>query len=131
MANKVKVLDKLYRNLKQLGFTVSYGDESVVVDNGSNDLTLSYVDAVVQAPMGGVDGSVTPFLGIGVAKPGKIKVKSASSASDDITDVMDSAVAAQVLVMVAGFANDIVLENSDASFSEELRGHADLLGMGS
>ena len=131
MGNKIQVLDKLYRNLKQLGLTVSYGDESVVVENGSNDLTISYVDKEIQKPMGGIDGQVTPFLGIGVAAPGQLKMKSAISTADDMSDVLDGAVAAQVFAMLCGFANDMVLENSDASFSAEIRGHADLLGMGS
>jgi hypothetical protein len=132
MANSKQVLQKLARNAKMVGLTVnSESQVAVVIENGSNDLTLSYVDASFSpSVVGGVDASVSPFLGIGVGAPGKVKIKSASNASGDITDVMDSAVAAQVLALCASLANDVRLENSDASFSADLRGHSDLLGMG-
>lgn len=131
MSNKVQILDKIQRNAQQLGITVnSNSGSAVVIENGSNDITISYVDADLQAPMGGVDGSATPFLGIGTANPGKIKMKTAISTADNVTDVLDGTVAVQVFQLLCGFANDIQLENSDASYSEDFRGHADLLGMG-
>lgn len=131
MANRKQILDKIARNLDMLGIPESRGAaNSVIVDNGSNDLTISYVDASIQLPMGGVDGSVTPFLGIGVANPGKIKIKSAILTAGTIADVIDSIMAARVLAVCAGMANNIVLENSDASFSGEIRGDVDNLGMG-
>lgn len=132
MANSAAILQKLARNAKMLGLTVnSQSQVAVVIENGSNDLTISYVDASFSpAVVGGVDSSVSPFLGIGVGNPGKIKIKSASTAADSIADVIDSAVAAQVLAMCAAMANDIVLENSDATFSANLRGHSDLIGLG-
>lgn len=132
MVNSAAILQKLARNAKMLGLTVnSQSQVAVVIENGSNDLTISYVDASFSpAVVGGVDSSVSPFLGIGVGNPGKIKIKSASTAADSIADVIDSAVAAQVLAMCAAMANDIVLENSDATFSANLRGHSDLIGLG-
>ncbi len=132
MANKRHVLDKLARNAEQLGLTVNSRGSAgeIVIDNGSNDLTISYVDASIQAPMGGVSDASAPYLGIGVAAPGKIKIKSSSTAADAISDVIDSLVAAKVLAMCASLANNIVLENSDATFSGEIRGHSDLLGLG-
>ena len=131
MANRKQILAKLARNAAQIGLTVvSQSDTAVVIDNGSNDLTVSYVDASIQSPMGGVSDAAAPFLGIGIANPGKIKIKSASTANDDMSDILDSAVAAKVLCLCAGNANNIILENSDASFSAEIPGHPDLLGMG-
>ena len=125
------LLDKIARNCRQLGLTVnSHSGTAVVVENGSNDLTVSLVDASILAPMGGVSGAVSPFLGIGVAAPATIKVKSASTAADTIADVLDSAVAAKLLKMLGGFANDVLLENSDATFSLTLRGHPDFVGLG-
>ena len=127
MANSKQILAKIARDAAMLGLTVnSQTASAVVIENGSNDLTISYVAASIQAPMGGVDPSVSPYLGIGVANPGKIQIKSASTATDTIADVLDSLVAAKVLALCAGFANDIRLENSDATFSGEIRGHADL-----
>jgi hypothetical protein len=122
---------KIARNATQLGLTVnSNSGQAVVIENGSNDLTVSYVAPSIQAPMGGVDPSVSPFLGVGTVNPGQLKLKSSISTADTIADVIDSAVAAKVLHMLGGFANDVVLENSDAAFAMTIRGHADLLGMG-
>lgn len=131
MANSVQILAKIARNAAQLGLTVnSQSATAVVIENGSNDLTVSYVNASIQSPMGGVDPSVSPFLGIGTANPGKIKIKSATNANGDMTDVLNTATAAKVLAICAAFANDIVLENSDASASAEIRGHSDVIGLG-
>ena len=131
MANSRQVLAKIARNAAQLGLTVnSQSATQVVIENGSNDLTVSYVDASIASPQGGVDPSVSPYLGIGVGNPGKIKIKSSSTANNDMSDIVDSLVAAKVLAVCAAFANDIVLENSDASFSGEIRGHADVIGLG-
>jgi hypothetical protein len=132
MANSAAILQKLARNAKMLGLTVnSQSQTAVVIENGSNDLTIGYVDASFSpAVVGGVDSSVSPFLGIGVGNPGKIRIKSAANAAGTIADVLDSVVAAKVLAMCASMANDIALENSDASFSAVVRGHSDLIGMG-
>lgn len=132
MANSAAILHKLARNAKMLGLTVNSESQSaVVIENGSNDLTISYVDASFSpSVVGGVDSSVSPFLGIGVGNPGKIKIKSAINTVGDMTDILDSAVAAKVLAMVAALANDIRLENSDASASADIRGHSDIIGLG-
>ena len=132
MANSKQILAKLARNARQIGLTVvSESQTAVVIDNGSNDLTLSYVDASFSpAVVGGVDGSASPYLGIGVGNPGKVKIKSAINTAGTIADVTDSLIAAKVLALCASLANDITLENSDASFSDDVRGTVDLLGMG-
>lgn len=132
MSQSAQILAKLARNASNLGLTVnSQTQTAVIIDNGSNDLTISYVDASFSpAVVGGVDPANSPYLGAGVNSPGKIKIKSASTAADDMTDILDSATAAQVLAMCASMANDITLENSDATFTAEIRGHSDLRGMG-
>ena len=131
MANKKAVLDKIARNLDMLAIPNSRGSANeVIVDNASNDLTISYIDASIQSPMGGVSDAASPFLGIGIANPGKLKIKSSSTAADTIADVIDSIMAARVLAVCAGMANNIVLENSDATFSGEIRGDVDNLNMG-
>lgn len=131
MGMSKQILAKLARDAAQVGLTVtSQSSTAVVISNGSNNLTLSYVDASIQAPMGGVDPTVSPYLGIGIANPGKIKIKSAIATAGTIADVTDSLVAAKVLALCAGFANNILLENSTATFAGEIRGHADLIGMG-
>jgi hypothetical protein len=131
MANSVQILAKIARDAAQLGLTVnSQSATAVVIENGSNDLTISYVAASIQAPMGGVDPTVSPYLGIGVANPGKIKI-SAPTTTDTVPAVIDSVVAAKVLCLCAGFANDLQLaSDAGATVVAEIRGHADLIGMG-
>lgn len=125
------IMAKIERNARQLGLTiVSSSGTNVVIDNGSNDFTVSYVQPTITAPMGGVDGSASPFLGIGVVSPGQLKMKSAIATAGTIADVMDSLIAARVVHMLGWMANDIVLENSTASFTATLRGHSDVLGAG-
>jgi hypothetical protein len=126
-----QLMAKIERNARQLGLTVlSNSGSAVVIDNGSNDLTVSYVAPTITAPMGGVDPANSPYLGVGVVQPGSLKLKSSSTAADAISDVLDSLVAAKVLHMLGGFANDVLLENSDATYTATLRGTVDLLGMG-
>ena len=126
------ILHKMARNAAMLGLTVNSESQSaVVIENGSNDLTISYVQPVFSpAVVGGVDDSASPFLGIGAGNPGKLQITSSIHAAGSIADVIDSVVAAKVLAMLASLANNIVLQNSDASFSAEIRGNSDLIGMG-
>lgn len=111
MANKVQILDKIQRNCEQLGIAVSRTDAETLVAAG---MTITYVEADIEKPMGGVDDQISPFLGIGVANPGVINIDKDPSSLDEF----------RVLRVVAGMANDIVLP------AGRLEGHADLLGMG-
>lgn len=132
MANSAAILQKLARNAKMLGLTVnSQSQTAVVIENGSNDLTISYVDAVFSpAVVGGVDSSISPYLGIGVGNPGKIKISGATT-TDTVAAVIDTAVAAKVLCMCAAMANDIQLaSDAGATVVADIRGHSDLIGMG-
>jgi hypothetical protein len=81
MAQKKQVLDKIARNLEVMGEQVSRGSASeVIVENGSSDITISYVDPVISPSMlGGVDGSQSPFLGIGQGNPGKLTLRVAGA----------------------------------------------------
>jgi hypothetical protein len=129
MANSKQILAKIARDAEQLGLTVnSQSQSAVVIENGGNDLTVSTVDASIQSPMGGVDPAASPFLGIGVAAPCKIKIKGSAGATFALT--MDTLVAAKVLALCAGFANDIQLSGSGDENLGVIRGHADLIGMG-
>lgn len=121
MANTVQILDKIERNCKQLGLTTSRTSSSVLVAEG---MTITYSAAVIQSPMGGIDGSVNPFLGIGVANPGKIAINLGGADLSTLAKV-------QVLHVCAGHANSIVLSNAlTGAVNGEIQGHADLLGMG-
>jgi hypothetical protein len=131
MANKVQILNKLQRNLTQLGLTINSNDGvTLVVENGANDLSVTYVDAVIARPMAGVDPTVPPFLGIGTANPGQIKITSAGHGAVAMSDILDTAIAAQVFAECMGFANDVLLSNDYASFTAVIRASADLRGLG-
>lgn len=129
MANKKQVLDKIARNLDQLGIANTRGSANeVILDNGSNDLTISYVDASIAAPMGGVDGNVSPYLGIGIAAPGTIKLKFQAAT---IAACLDTAKVIQALAVCAAQANDLLMEDSAGSPNQvRIRGQVDLLMMG-
>jgi hypothetical protein len=122
MANSKQVLAKLARNARQIGLTVnSESQTAVVIENGANDLTISYVDASFSpSVVGGVSDSASPYLGIGVGNPGKIAISSADAAL--------SANGMKVLALCAAMAND--LQVSLNAVVTEIRGHSDLLGMG-
>jgi len=130
MANITSIMNKFARNAQTIGLTVVSQDAShVVISNGSNNLTIGYVVAAILPPMGGVDPAVSPFLGIGIANPGQLSLFGATGTT--IGTLIDSAVAAQVLQLLSGFANDIVLFSSDGSTQlARLRGDSDNLGMG-
>jgi len=129
MGNSVQILAKIARDAAQIGLTVnSQSNTAVVIENGANDLTISYVPAAILAPMGGIDNSISPYLGIGVGNPGKIKIKGAAGATFALT--IDSIIAARVLALCAGFANDIQISGSGDEDLGVVRGHPDLLGLG-
>ncbi len=130
MANGKQILDKIARNLGQLGIAVTKDVNAVVIQvAGAADLTISYQAADIAAPMGGVSGDVSPFLGIGTANPGKIVIKGATG-DTAIAHIIDTAVRAQVFAVCAAFANDLVIQANDGSVLAEIRGHADLFGLG-
>lgn len=112
MANDVQILDKIQRNCEQLGISVSRTDAETLVAAG---MTITYSEAVIDKPMGGIDDSVSPFLGIGVANPGKLELDSIPSSLDEF----------RVLRIMSGMANNIVVAGLG-----ELEGSSDLLGMG-
>ena len=129
MGNSVQILAKIARDAAMWGLTVnSQSPSAVVIENGSNDLTVSYVPASIMSPQGGVDPSVSPFLGIGIGNPGKIQIKGAAGASFALT--VDSIIVAKVIALCAGFANNILIVGSGDQALGEIRGHSDLIGMG-
>lgn len=111
MANKVQILDKIERNCRQLDIAVTRDSAEQLTAAG---MVITYVDAVIEKPMGGIDDNTSPFLGIGIANPGTINIDTDPSSLDEF----------RVLRVVCGMANDVTIP------SGRLEGHADLLGMG-
>lgn len=125
MANSVQVLDKIKRNLDAVGVSATRGNTTVTAAG----LTISYVDASLQAPLGGVDGSSSPFLGIGIANPGVIKIKGATG-ENTIAGMFVNASDLAVLACCVRFANDVQIEGGDGTDLGRLAGHPDLKAMG-
>ena len=132
MANPVQILDKISRNMKQRGYTAERVGETVeVAKTGGDKLTVSYVDASIQSPMGGIDDTNSPFLGIGTANPGQIKIKGAAGETS-ISAIIDTVEALSLMHEVAGYANDIVVESGDDTTElARIHGHEHLVGLGS
>jgi hypothetical protein len=133
MANRSAILDKIVRNMAQRGYgsaVVRSGDSVLVTKTGGDVLTVTYVDKSVQSPMGGVSAAASPFLGIGIAAPGALKVKGAA-AETTIAAIVDTVEALQLLNELAGYANDIIVERGDNTTElARLRGHESVLGLG-
>lgn len=132
MANKDAMLDKIARNMKQRGVTASrVGDTVEVTKTGGDKLSVSYVEKAVQKPMGGVDGSVSPFLGIGIAAPGSLKMKG-DAGENTIAAIVDTAEALELMHELAGYANDVIIEAGDTTTQlARVKGSADSIGLGS
>lgn len=131
MANSAAILQKMARNAQMLGQTVvSQSQTAVVIANGSNNLTIGYQAAVMTpSVVGGIDPTVSPFLGIGVGNPGQVTLSSATGTT--VPTLIDGAVAAQVLCMLAALANDIILLSDDGVTQlARIRGQSDIIGLG-
>jgi len=111
MANDVQILDKIQRNCEQVGLVVSRTNADTLVAGG---ITITYLAASIDKPMGGIDDAINPFLGIGVANPGKLNF------SINPTTLIHM----RVFRIAAGHANNIVMPLG------EVEGHVDMLGMG-
>lgn len=126
MGESVNILDKIKRNLDAQGVAATRGSTTVT----ASGITISYVDASIQSPMGGVDGNSSPYLGIGIGNPGKIKLKGASG-ENTIAAIFVAGDDLRVLACATRFANNVVVEAGDtATQLAELAGHPDLNSMG-
>jgi hypothetical protein len=112
MANERQILAKIQRNLEQIGVAVTVGVDSLTV--GSVVVTLA--DPAIQSPMGGIDASASPFIGIGIANPNIIVLTGTVNTNDELV----------LLAVCARFANTLNLVSNGVV----IPGHADLIGMG-
>jgi hypothetical protein len=149
MANITSISNKIARNAQVLGITVvsqqydTFGNASVTLQADAGTITISYVLAEIQYPMGGVNPMVSPYLGIGIANPGQLLLQSSVSSAGTMADIINGPISAQILAMCAWFDNDLYLANAaftpagggsagpgTGGYSVRLRGDSDLLGMG-
>lgn len=127
MANKEAIMDKIVRNMKQRGFSGATRTATGLVSDG---LIVSYTDKDGDAPQIGVSDATSPFLGIGVAAPGSIKIKGAGG-ENSIAAMLTSVENVSLLAEISGLANDIVLEEGDTTTElARIAGQSDVLGLG-
>lgn len=134
MANSVQILDKIERNMKQRGQAANLtrvDAGTITIGGGAADLTITYDakethDGPTGAnPMQGVDDSSSPYLGIGVAGAGSIRLESNTLA---LAAVLDTAEKLTAFAEACGFANDVVIESSAGD--ERIAGLSDVVGLG-
>ncbi len=159
MANITSISNKIARNAQILGLTVaaqgydSFGNAYVTITADTGTLSVYYLTAEIQYPMGGVNPMVSPYLGIGVANPGQLMLVSSVSTTGSMADIINGPISAQLFQMISGMDNDIVLADSlilsgrsatdssiqglppsvgggGAAYWVRIRGDSDLLGMG-
>ena len=136
MANASAILDKIVRNMEQRGYanpakvqlvgtTVQFTKVDTTV------LLVTYVNKNTQSPMGGVDPTVSPYLGIGIAAPGSLKIKGAAG-QNTVAAIFNDSGALELMVELAGYANDLIVEAGDTTTQlARIRGDESVLGMGS
>jgi len=133
MANKEQILDKIARNMSQRSLSAERVGETVEVTKagGAGDvLVVSYKEKSVQSPMGGVSDQSSPYLGIGIAGAGSIKIKGAAG-ENTIAAIFDDSDSLELLRECSGFANDVEVEAGDTTASlARIRGQADSVGLG-
>jgi hypothetical protein len=136
MANSVQILDKLSRHLTMLGVTHTRGAANIVV----NTLTITYADAVIEKPMGGMDVG-SPFLGIGIANPGMIVATATASDTGANADTFAEFITASGLTSMAplsllfNFGNTVKLVHDNTNgggtdYLEYVRPNPDLINVG-
>jgi hypothetical protein len=159
MANITSISNKIARNAQTIGLTVTaqgndaFGNAFVTIQADTGTLSVYYLTAQIQSPMGGVNPMVSPYLGIGIANPGQLMLVSSVSTTGSMADIINGPISAQVLAMCAWFDNDLILADSatlagrsatdpsvnglpasvggaNAAYWVRLRGDSDLLGMG-
>ena len=128
MGMKEQILDKIKRNLDQLGIDASRNQDDVTLDASSR--IISYVDSDLKKPMGGVDPQQSPLLGIGIANPGQLNMKG-DGGENTIAAILDDEDTLRAWGVMGNFANDKVLEAGDTTAQlARVEGHEDLPGMG-
>lgn len=149
MANPQAILDKVVRNMEQRGYwnpgnstlpNPGYGGAGVQVTEVGNTvqltqanghvITVTYVPKAVQSPMGGIDPTVSPYLGIGIAAPGSLQMQG-QSGDNTFAAIFTDQSAAELLLELSGYANDVLVTAGSGTVLARIRGLDSLLGMGS
>lgn len=120
------ILNKIASRLDNLGVSYTRDSSSITVDTA----VISYSDAVISSPMGGVSDASAPFLGIGIAAPGKLVFKGAAG-QNTIAAIFTSAARVNAFAVLCGFSNNVIVQKGDdTSTLVEVAGCADVIGVG-
>ena len=150
MANPQAILDKVTRNMEQRGYynpgnpptfnaanpnppvqIAQVGTTVQLTQANSHVITVTYVPKQVQSPMGGVDPTVSPYLGIGIAAPGSLAMRG-QAGDDTMASIFTDQSAVELLLELSGYANDVqILGGTSGTLLARIRGMDSLLGMGS
>jgi len=136
MANSVQILNKIARDAKMLGLTVeSLTATTLVINDDANDINISYEDAVIQDPMGGVDPSTSPFLGTGTSNPGMILFTCNATGNKSIAQIFVNATNVIALSLCMGFGNKILVMDGNEGYGTaavliEIESNSVLKGIG-
>jgi spermidine synthase len=120
MANKKQILDKIARALKNMGVTVVTDTTSITAAG----VVITMASPEIAAPMGGVNGDASPFLGIGVGAPSIITI----TVPTDLEDLA-TADGLKLLAACAHPANDIVVTDGTDELVR-IPGHPDVQSLG-
>ena len=130
MANKDAIMDKIARNMRERGYgdAVSRSGDTLLVDDGSKEIVVSYEAATGDTPQMGVDIqdlNGNTVLGIGNVAPGKLKMHGDVATQSDL---LDTEVALVLFAELAGFANDVLV--SSQAGEVRIAGVAGFRGLG-
>jgi len=119
-------MEKINRNINILNIPTTFDGLSITVDS----VVVSYVDAQIQLPMGGIDSSVSPYLGIGISAPGYLKIKGAAG-QNTFAAIFISALRMQIFKIVGDIGNDIIVEAGDTTTElGRIKANVDFVSLG-
>ncbi len=161
MANPQAILNKITRNMEQRGYynpgNSVFANPSPPVqvvetttsalpgpNNGINTpvvqltqanshvVTVYYSPAVIQSPMGGVNPMLSPYLGIGIANPGRLCLQGASG-DNTLAAIFTDSATLELFYELAGYDNTVIVLDGTTGLVQlaQIRGSESLLGMGS
>lgn len=111
MPNKISILNKLARDLEQLGYSPVRSAYAVTLSN----CIVRYSDNTMSGPMGGVSDANAPYLGLGAGNPGVLQISGLLDADAALTDIFAAEADLVVLRLCSQYANDVQVVAGDTA----------------
>jgi hypothetical protein len=118
MANKNDILNKIHRDLGQLGLSSTRTTYAVKIGN----LIIRYLDDTMSGPMGGVSDASAPYLGLGAGNPGAIEVSGLLDADNAITDLLATEDDLKAFRICSMYGNSIAVLAGDTASADSENG---------